>query len=90
MAATITASGTWTALNVDLTKVPKTGPNVLVANMLQLEQLKAGDLPELVQFVQAMADGYGIGFLPAKQLFYHLVQAFMNRESPSVSRSYAA
>lgn len=86
MAATITATGTWTALNVDFSKTPKTGPNLMTAAGMQLEQLKGGDLPELTQFVQAMADGYGIPFNAAKQLFYHVVTAMMQRETPSVSR----
>lgn len=90
MAATITSSGTWTPLNVDWSKTPKTGPNLMLGNMLQLEQLKNADLPELLQFVQAMADGYGVPFNVAKQVFYHCVVAFMNRETPAVSRSYAA
>lgn len=88
--ATITAAGAWTPLNVDFSKTLKTGPNTMVANSMQLEQLKAADLPELTQFVQAMADGYGIPFNAAKQLFYHIVTAFMGRETPSVSRGYAA
>ena len=90
MAATITAAGTWTPLNVNFAKTLKTGPNQMRAEGMQLEQLKVKDLDELVQFVQAMADGYGIPFNAAKQLFYHCVTAMMNRETPSVSRSYAA
>lgn len=86
MAATITASGTWTPLGVDWSKTPKTGPNLMLGNMLQFEALKQGDLPELLQFVQAMADGYGVPFNVAKQVFYHCVTAFMGRETPSVSR----
>jgi hypothetical protein len=88
--ATITSAGAWTPLNVDFSKTLKTGPNTMVANSMQLEQLKSADLPELLQFIQAMADGYGIPFNAAKQLFYHVVVAFMNRETPTVSRSYAA
>jgi hypothetical protein len=84
--ATITAAGTWTPLNVDFTKTPKTGPNLMRAEGMQLEQLKGADLDELTQFVQAMADGYSIPFNAAKQLFYHCVTAFMNRETPMVSR----
>lgn len=84
--ATITSSGTWTPLNVDFSKTPKTGPNLMTAANMQLEQLKAQDLPELTQFVQAMADGYGIPFNAAKQLFYHVVTAMMGRETPMISR----
>jgi len=95
MAATITVSGTWTPLNVDLTNMGKTNaagqalPNTMHSDKMQLEQLKAQDLPELTQFIQAMADGYGIHFNPAKTLFFAVVQALMNRETPAVSRLYA-
>lgn len=97
MAAVITATGTWTPLNVDFTRMAKmlaSNPNVPNANvphadMMQLEQLKAQDLPELTQFIQAMADGYGIGFNPAKALFSQIFTAFIQRETPSVSRSYS-
>ena len=91
MAATITASGTWTTLGVDFSKTPKTGPNTMVGNNLNFEQgLKQQDLPELTQFVQAMADGYGIPFNVAKQVFYHCVQAFMGRQTSTRGASYAA
>lgn len=89
MAATISASGTWTALNVDLTQMAKTKANTPHADKMQLEQLKAQDLPELTQFIQAMADGYGIGFNAAKVLFFACVQALMNREMPTVSPLYS-
>ena len=90
MPATITSTGTWTALGVDFSKTPKTGPNLMLANSMNLEALKGADLPELTQFVQAMSDGYGIPFNAAKQIFYHCVTAMMQRESPTVSRGYAA
>jgi hypothetical protein len=91
--ATITSSGTWTPLNVDFTKTPKTGPNLPTAASLQLEQLKNADLPELSQFIQAMADGYGISFNAAKALLNAIWTTAMNREMPmatgGVSRLYA-
>lgn len=90
MAATITATGTWTTINVDFSKTPKTGPNTMVGNSMQLEQLKSQDLPELTQFVQAFADGYGIPFNVAKAVLDSIWHGFMNRETPSVSRVYAA
>ena len=90
MPAVITATGTWTPLNVDFTRMAKTSANVPHSDMMQLEQLKSQDLPELVQFIQAMADGYGIGFNPALALVSAIFTARMNRENPSVSRSYAA
>jgi hypothetical protein len=90
MAATITAAGTWTTLGVDFSKTPKTGPNTMVGNSMNLVSLKDADLPELTQFVQAMADGYGIPFNVAKQVFFHCVQAFMNRQTPTRGAAYAA
>jgi hypothetical protein len=90
MPAVITATGTWTPLNVDLSRMGKTGPNTLHSDMMQLEQLKNQDLPELTQFIQALADGYGIGFNPAVALLHAIWTAKVNRETPSVSRSYAA
>jgi hypothetical protein len=89
MAATITVSGTWTPLNVDFNKTPKTGPNQQTMAMVQLEQLRNADLPELVAFVQAMADGYGIGFNAAKALFIAVATAFVNRETPTTGRLFA-
>jgi hypothetical protein len=88
MPATITATGTWTPLNIDLTRMGKTSPNVLHADMMQLEQLKAVDPSEFTQFIQAIADGYGINFNPALALFFAWVQARMNKENPTVSRAY--
>jgi hypothetical protein len=88
MSATITATGTWTPLNVDLTKMSKLAPNVLHADLMQLEQLKGIVFPEIGQFIQAMADGYGIGYQPAKALFDAIWHAEMNRENPRVSPVY--
>lgn len=89
MSATITAAGSWTPLNIDLTKMAKTGPNTIHADKMQFEQLKAGSLPELVAFIQAMADGYGIAYNTAIALFYACVQELMNRERPTVSPLYS-
>jgi hypothetical protein len=90
MPATISSAGTWTPLNVDFSRMSKLGPNTLHADMMQLEQLKNQDLPEFNQFIQLVADGYGIGFNPALALVSAIFTARMNRENPSVSRSYAA
>lgn len=89
MSATITAAGTWTPLNVDFTKMVKTGPNLPTAASMQLEQLKNADLPEYVAFVQAMADGYGIGYNNAKALLNAVHTAAMNREDPMVTTGTA-
>lgn len=88
MAATITVTGTWTPLNFNATGMSKTSPNVLHADQMQMEQLKAVDPPEFTQFIQAIADGYGIGFNPALALFFAWVQARMNKENPAVTRAY--
>jgi hypothetical protein len=91
--ATITSTGTWTPLNVDFTKSPKTGPNVPAIASMQLEQIKPGPpsqspllgYPELVQFLQLMADGYGISYNAAKALFSAIWTAEMNKEDPLVT-----
>lgn len=85
MAATISASGTWTVLNLDTTSAPqvKTGMNVPGISKAQFEQIKSAGYPELMQFIQLMADGLGIGFQHAKSLCFALLTAEMNRESPT-------
>lgn len=86
MAATITSSGTWTPLSVDFTKTPKTGPNLpTMASFTGDPQLKNADLPELVQFIQAAADGWGIGYNAAKAVLNACWVAAMNREDPMVT-----
>jgi hypothetical protein len=82
MAATITAAGTWTPLNVDFTKTPKTGPNLPTVASFQGEALKNIDFPEATQFIQAMADGYAISYNAAKALFNIIWTAMMERETP--------
>jgi hypothetical protein len=96
--ATITSTGAWTPLNVDFTKMAKVNPananvpmpNTMHADMMQLEQLKQQDLPELNQFIQAMADGYVITFNAALTLLNAIWTARMGRENPTVSRVFAA
>lgn len=89
MAATLTAAGTWTPLNVDFSKTPKTGPNLPTAASVQLEQLKTVDLPELTQFIQLFADGYGIGYNAAKAVLNIVWTAAMNRETPMTTSGTA-
>jgi len=98
MSATITAAGTWTPLNVNFaTMAPQdpTGtrgmPNTLHADSMQLEQLKAlaARYPELTQFLQAMATGYGITFNAAVTLFDALWKAYLGAQTPTVSPVYA-
>lgn len=93
MAATITAAGTWTALGVDFRAMAKgptvaggqPPPNVPHSDSMQLETLKNIDFPELAQFIQAFADGYGIAYQPAKALLNVIWTANMNREAPMVT-----
>lgn len=93
--ATITAAGAWTPIGVDFTKMAKLNaaglaqPNTMHADMMQLTELKSVDLPELTQFIQAMADGYNIQFNTALTLLNTIWVARMNRENPSVSRVFA-
>ena len=63
----------------------KTGMNVKDVFFMQFEQLKNRDLPELTQFIQAAADGYGIGYQAALSLLYHCFKAAQLRQSPTVS-----
>ena len=92
MAATATWSGTWTVLNIDYTKNPKTGPNLPNVASFQGEALKNVDLPELTAFIQAAADGWGLSYNAAKALVYICMTAAMNREDPlalsGTSRTY--
>jgi len=94
MSATFTVSGTWTPLGVDFTKMAKTGPNVPQITSIVGEALKAASaatgspvlgFPELVAFIQAMADGYSIGYNPAKALLYAIMTAEMQKEDPMVT-----
>jgi hypothetical protein len=112
MSATISASGTWTALDFDPIGQPKTnwptqpglespangmhqkdGMSVRWATAMNFEALKGGDLPELMQFVQLLANGYSINTQAAIALLYQLVSMMMNRSNPDVgtasSRLYA-
>jgi hypothetical protein len=96
MAATLTVTGTWTPLNVDFTKMARSNaagtipyPNVPHLDSAQLEQLKDRDFPELTQFIQAMADGYGIHYQAAKALLQAIWTAAMNREAPMVTSGTA-
>jgi hypothetical protein len=96
--ATITSTGAWTPLNVDFSRMAKVNPtnpnvpmpNTMHADMMQMEQLKGVDLPELNQFIQAMADGYAIHFNQALTLLHAIWTARMNRENPTISRVFAA
>lgn len=82
--ATITAANPWTALSgLDTAAMAKTGPNVEVVHDILLDNIKTNGLPELRQFIQLMADGYGIGFNQARSLLMTFMQLEMSRPSPS-------
>ena len=57
--ADITAAGAWTTLNFDTSLIPKT-VNERRLEQIQHDAIVEQDLPELDQFIQAMADGYNI------------------------------
>lgn len=60
------------------------GANVKMLFNFNGEQLKTFDLPELEQFVQAVATGYAISYQAAVALINALWVTKMNRESPRV------
>jgi hypothetical protein len=65
----------------------KDGVNVRYATSMNFERLKNRDLPELEQFIQAMADGYSINYQAAVALLHHCFTALMQRENPRRSQS---
>jgi len=86
MAATISASGTWSPLTIDVTSAPvvKTGINVGHVSQAQLEQLKDGPYDELSQFIQLAADGWGVNYQTAKTMVYALLtHALQTSELPA-------
>jgi hypothetical protein len=85
MAATISASGTWTGLTFNTTKAGLTRANVPTIENVDLAAIKDEDYPEAVQFISLFAAAHGIGWQPAKQLLLHIFTAIANRESPMVT-----
>lgn len=85
MAATLSATGTWTGLTFHSTSMGPSKANVPQAEDVRLDAIKDEDYPELVQFVSLFAAAHGLGWQPAKQLIFHLVTAMQNRESPMVT-----
>jgi hypothetical protein len=85
MAATISASGTWTGLTFTSTNMGAGDANVPHADHMRLDAIKDDDYPELVQFVTLFATAHNLGWQPAKQLLFHLITAMVNRESPMVA-----
>jgi len=89
MAATITATGTWstiTGLSSGLSgQAGLPGLNRPIALGLNFESLKTQDgviLPELRQFIAAMAAGYGISHWTAADLCELLLRAYRQSATP--------
>lgn len=85
MAATISASGTWTGLTFNTTKAAQTRSNVPTINDVNLSAIADADYPELEQFITLFAAAHSIGWQRAKTLIHHLMTAANNRESPNVA-----
>jgi hypothetical protein len=80
MAATLSATGTWTPIPFALdAETLKTGPNVRSVSQLNLSQFVTQNHPETEAIIQLYADGYGIGFQHAALLLRHLVAMTLNR-----------
>jgi chemotaxis protein CheY-P-specific phosphatase CheC len=87
--ATISSSGTWTALT-GLTG-QDTGINTPSINKLDLEDLKGihGVVhEELRQFIQLVADAYTLKFWQGACVAEILLKALMNSEGPTQQNSY--
>ena len=92
--ATISSSGTWTALShlgrdFGTSQMAKTNPNVPVDDYMNFESLKDANgrgviLPELQTFVQLAADGYAIGHWQAASLLFTLLKAYLNSSVAAV------
>jgi hypothetical protein len=86
MSATISATGTWSPLTIDVSSAPvlKTGTNVGHVSQAQLEQLKDGVYSELDQFIQLAATGWGVNYQTAKTMLYALMtHALQTSELPA-------
>lgn len=87
--ATISDSGTWTSLPGLVAMDAR--QNVPSINAIDLEGLKGihGVVhDELRQFVQLMADAYGLKFWQGAGLCEVLLKALMNSEGPQQQTSY--
>ena len=89
MAATISSSGTWTALPGLVAMDARA--NVPSFNKLDLEDLKSRDgvvQDELRQFVQLAADAYGVNFWVAAGVVEILLKALMNSDAAAGLSTY--
>lgn len=89
MAATISASGTFTAL-AGLTGMDAkiNQPNITHIDLEALKTAHGVVLPELHQFIQLVADAYGLLFWQAAGLVDVLLKATMNSEGPTQQNRY--
>lgn len=84
MAATLTSSGTWTALASSTTEAGRTKPNL--PNLPAISASDLGTIPDEVrQIVQLVSDGYTLGHWPAAVLLRTWLTAYINKETPKVS-----
>jgi len=90
MAATITATGTWTAITG--LRGQDARINQPSISDIDLEDLKNDArgviLPELQSFIQAAADGYSLRHWQAAGLIEVLLKAYMNSEGPTQQNRY--
>lgn len=89
MAATISSSGTWTALPGLVGQDAKL--NVPSINKIDLEGLKGihGVVhDELRQFIQLAADAYSLKFWQGAAIVEVLLKALMNSEGPTQQNTY--
>lgn len=90
MATFAAPSGAWTTITgLDTTAAGKTQANLPTVGSLNLESLKTDAgvvLPELDQFVQFVADGYGIGFWHAWALVTILMRSRQGVPDPAITR----
>jgi hypothetical protein len=93
MAATISATGTWTVISFSTTDVGAVAGNV-DANVPRLSDidfygsLRDTDFSELEQFIQIVATAYGITNAAAHVLIQNALQIRQNRGMPSATAVY--
>lgn len=88
MAATISASGTWTGITFDTTSAARTQENAPRLDDQRLDAFASTDWSELAQFIQLVATNYAIGYQPALVLVQHGLRAIQNRSALNSSDTY--
>lgn len=83
MAATLTSTGTWTALTMTTTDMTAAKDNFARrVDDWSGFPIQNAEYPELDQFIDLMAAGLGVGHQHAVSVLFHLLSAKMNRENP--------